>query len=87
MRIAQTTEKAAANLGPLFLFSEIETMTLEEYHRAARRLGLKPTNVPNVWANSTGEFYSVPDATNYTLDQRAETIEMLKRNLGISSAP
>jgi hypothetical protein len=62
-------------------------MTFDDYYRAARRLGLKPTNVPNVWANSTGEFYSVPDATNFTFEQRAETIEKLKHNLGISSAP
>lgn len=64
-----------------------EKMTLDEYHRAARRLGLKPTNVPNVWADSGGEFFSVPDGANHTPEQRAETIEMLKRNLGIGSAP
>ena len=29
----------------------------------------------------------VPDATKHTPEQRAETIEMLKRNLGIGSAP
>jgi hypothetical protein len=62
-------------------------MTQEEYYRAAQRLGLKPTRVPNVWANSSGEFYNVPDSTNQTPAQRTETIEMLKRNLGIGSAP
>ena len=61
-------------------------MSKEEYYRAAQRFGLKPTNVPNVWANSTGEFYNIPDPTNMTPEQRAETIEMLKRNLGIGSA-
>ena len=62
-------------------------MTQEEYYRAVRRLGLKPTGVLTVWVNSTGEFFNVPDCTNYTLEQRAETIEMLKRTLGIDSAP
>lgn len=62
-------------------------MTQEDYYRAARRLGLKPTSVPNVWANSSGEFYNVPDCTNFTPEQRAETIEFLKRNLGIGTAP
>jgi hypothetical protein len=62
-------------------------MTEEEYYRAAQRVGLKPTKVPHVWANSTGEFYSVPDCRNQTPEQRAETIEMLKKNLGIGTAP
>ncbi len=62
-------------------------MTQEEYYRAARRLGLKPTDVPNVWANSTGEFYNVPDPSAMTPEQRIETIEMLKKNLGIGTAP
>jgi len=62
-------------------------MNQEEYYRAARRLGLKPTKVPNVWANSAGEFYNVPDPTRQTPEQRTETIEMLKKNLGIGTAP
>ncbi|MDD1536085.1 hypothetical protein C7U89_22330 [Bradyrhizobium sp. WBOS4] len=62
-------------------------MTQDEYYRAAHRLGLKPTKVPNVWANSTGDFYNVPDPTAMTDAQRAETIEMLKKILGIGTAP
>ncbi len=61
-------------------------MTLDEYYRAAHRLGLKPTKVPNVWANSAGDFHNVPDGTKQSPEQRAETIEVLKRNLGIWSA-
>jgi hypothetical protein len=61
-------------------------MNQEEYLRAAQRLGLKPTKVPNVWANSAGEFHNVPDPTKQTSEQRAETIEYLKKNLGIGTA-
>jgi hypothetical protein len=57
-------------------------MTKEEYYANARRLGLEP-HTKTVWINSTGEFHHVPDPTNMTPEQRAETIEVLRRNLGI----
>jgi hypothetical protein len=74
-------------MGRLFESLETNTMNEDQYFAAARRFGLKPTNVPGVWATSTGEFHNVPDASRMTPDQRAETIEVLKRLLGIGSAP
>lgn len=61
-------------------------MTIEQYYATVRRLGLKPTTTPNVYANSAGEFYNVPDASNFTPEQRVETLEVLKRLLGIGFA-
>jgi hypothetical protein len=52
---------------------------------ALRRLGLKPSAVPTVCFNSTMEAYNVPDGLKQTPEQRVETIEYLKRALGIGS--
>ena len=60
-------------------------MTVEEYYGVVRRLlGLKQTDVPHIYHNVFGEVFRVPDAEKQTLEQRTETIEMLKQNLGIS---
>lgn len=58
-------------------------MTVNEYYAMVRRLGLQETNVPHVYRTSTGEIHRVPDATQYTDEQRAEIIERLKRLLGV----
>lgn len=58
-------------------------MDPNQYLAAARRLGLKPTNVPNVWANSAAEVFNVPDPAKYTAEQRQEIIEKLREQLGV----
>jgi hypothetical protein len=59
-------------------------MTIEEYFAAVRRLGLKPSAVPGIYFTSTMDVHSVPDPTNMTPEQRAETIERKKAALGIA---
>jgi hypothetical protein len=59
-------------------------MLLEEYYAAVRRLGLRPSPVPHVYLTASGEVQNVPDATDHTEAQRAETIERLKEALGVS---
>jgi hypothetical protein len=59
-------------------------MTNDEYYAAVRRLGLRLSSVPHTYFTSTMEVHSVPDATNQTPEQRAETIEKLKGLLGIT---
>jgi hypothetical protein len=78
-------KQAAAISGPPFLFPEIESMTNEDYYGTVRRFGLKPSKVPTVYFNSSMEAFNVPDGASQTSEQRAETIEYLKRALGIGS--
>jgi hypothetical protein len=59
-------------------------MTIEEYFAAVRRLGLRPSAVPGVYFTSTMDVHSIPDPTNMTPQQRAETIEKKKAALGIA---
>jgi hypothetical protein len=59
-------------------------MTSDEYYAAVRRLGLRPSPVPNIYLDATHDVHSVPDATNRTPEQRAEIIEKLKGLLGIT---
>ena len=59
-------------------------MTVEEFFAAVRRLGLKRTNTPGIWATSRGEFQNVEEKPErYTPEQRAEFIENLKQAMGI----
>ena len=58
-------------------------MSLDDYYGMVRRFGLKPSKVPNVYFNSSMEAYNVPDGSKQTPEQRAETIEYLRRALGI----
>jgi hypothetical protein len=60
-------------------------MTIDEYYAIVKRLGLRPTNVANVYRTPTGEFQGVPDARAFAPEQRAEIIERLKALMGISS--
>ena len=62
-----------------------QSMDPTQYLAAARRLGLKPTQVPNVWADSSGEVFNVPapDPAKYTADQLQEIIEKLREQLGV----
>ncbi len=59
-------------------------MTHEEYYAAVRRLGLRPSVVPNVYVTSSMDVHSVPDAAHRTPEQRTEIIEKLKEVMGIS---
>ncbi len=59
-------------------------MTYEEFYAAVRRLGLRPSAVPNVFLTATHDVHSVPDATDKTPAQRAEIIEKLKEVMGIT---
>lgn len=58
-------------------------MTEEEYYGVVARLGLRPTNVPTVYATGSGDLYNVPLANRYTAEQRQEIIEHLKICMGI----
>lgn len=57
-------------------------MTNDGYYVAVAELGLLPTNVPNVFRKNDG-MYNVPDGRKMTPDQRAETIEQIKKRLGV----
>ena len=59
-------------------------MTVDEYWAAVRRLGLRPSSVPGIYFTMTMDVHPVPDPTNHTPEQRAETIEKLKATLGIA---
>lgn len=61
-------------------------MTIDDYYSAVRRLGLKPSKVPDVYFTSTMDVHSVPNGSKQTPEQRAETIEYLKRALGIGTS-
>ena len=61
-----------------------EGPTVEEYFAAIKRLGLRPSCTPGVYFTSTLDVHSVPDPTNMTPEQRAETIEKKKAALGIA---
>ena len=59
-------------------------MTVEEYYRAVRLLGLHRTNVPTVYFHPViGDHFTVDDPTPMTPEQRAETIELLTSRLGV----
>jgi hypothetical protein len=59
-------------------------MTVDEYYAAVRRLGLRPSAVPNIFLTSATEVFSVPDPTHRTQEEREEIIEKLKGLLGIN---
>jgi hypothetical protein len=58
-------------------------MTVDEYYAIIKRLGLRPTKVPHVYASVAGDLHSVPDPSRRSDAQRAETIERIKMLLGI----
>lgn len=59
-------------------------ITVEQYYGVVHNLGLRPTNVPTVYrSSSSGKFFNVPAPYEMTPEQRAETLEMLKRQFGI----
>jgi|HubBroStandDraft_1064217.scaffolds.fasta_scaffold3681386_1 hypothetical protein len=61
-------------------------MEIDEYHAAVRRLGLRPSKVPNVYFTaSMDDTYSVRNPTDLTPEQRAEFIEKLKGLMGITT--
>jgi len=66
--------------------SDLPQMTEDQYWAAVRRLGLRPSNVPFVYLDRDNEAHNAPDPKNMTMEQRAETIERIKRNLGIGTA-
>jgi hypothetical protein len=57
-------------------------MTNDGYYVAVAELGLKPTNVPHVFRKGDN-VYNVKDGRQQTPDQRVETIEQLKKRLGV----
>jgi hypothetical protein len=61
-------------------------MTVDEYYAAIRRLGLRPSRVPNVYFTAfMDDTYHVRDPTDMTPEQRAEFIEKLKGLMGITT--
>ena len=59
-------------------------MTVEEYYAAVRRMNLHPTNVPTVYRTPGGDLYNVPLGSGLSATGRAEMIEILKRELGLT---
>jgi len=59
-------------------------VTVEKYFAEVRRLGLRPSEVPNVYLTALNEVQHVPNPEKQTPDQRAETIRLLKTLLGVS---
>jgi hypothetical protein len=59
-------------------------MQIDGYFAEARRLGLRPSSVPNVFLTAAGDTQHVPDPTNMTPAQRAETIEKIKQLMGVT---
>lgn len=57
-------------------------MTEEQYYYAVRRLGLLPSDVPDVFRTTDGDCYNVPDAARYTPEQRQEIIDKLRMRMG-----
>ena len=58
-------------------------MTEDEYYRAVTRLGLSPSAVSTVYLTKDRESHSVPLASRYTPEQRAEIIQKLRRIMGV----
>lgn len=56
--------------------------TIDDYYAAVKRLG-RPSNVPTVYIDKDGEPFNVPDPTKMTSDQRTETLQKIRQNLGI----
>jgi len=60
--------------------SETDTLTVDQYHAAVRRLNLRPSNVPHVFTcTDDGQQYNVPNASEFTSEERFEIIERLTR--------
>jgi hypothetical protein len=56
----------------------------EDYYAAVRRLPLSPSNKRTIWFGiNDGLPYNVPDPSNMTPEQRAETLEKLRERLGV----
>jgi hypothetical protein len=58
-------------------------LTDGQYYVQVRNLGLRPTPVRTVFVTPQGEYHSVPDASRYTAEQRAEIIDRLKLVMGV----
>jgi len=55
-------------------------MTVDDYYAAARALGLRPTDTPNLWyCSRTKEFHNVPDPAKYSEAERVDIMETLAR--------
>ena len=58
-------------------------MTVDQYYAAIKALGLRPSNVPNVYWDADGYARNVRDPRNLTEEQRAAFITKLKLEMGI----
>jgi hypothetical protein len=58
-------------------------VTVEEYLAEINRLNLRPSNVSEVYLDSSGGVHNVPDPRRYTFEQRPEILDQVKRAMGI----
>jgi hypothetical protein len=56
-------------------------MTPDECWAAAKRLGLKPTAVPNVYRDSSGNLYNVPEWERFSAEERTYLVKRLTMNV------
>jgi hypothetical protein len=57
-------------------------MTPEGYYIAVKNMGLRESNVPNVYIDRDGMTQNIPSPYDMTPDQRAETIALIRRLRG-----
>lgn len=57
-------------------------MTPEGYYAAIANMGLRPSNVQNVYIDREGMTQNVPSPYDMTSDQREETIARIRRQRG-----
>lgn len=62
-------------------------MTIAQYYAAIRSLGLKESNVPNVYWDIDGTTRNVRDPNGLSEAQRAEFIAKLKFEMGVGEKP
>jgi hypothetical protein len=60
-------------------------MTPEGYYVAVRSMGLRPSNVKDVYIDREGMTQNIPSPYEMTPDQREETIALIRRLRGEST--
>jgi len=58
-------------------------VTERDYHAAVRKMGLRPTDIPNVYRDANGDVHNVPDPANMPPAVRLGVIRRLKKSLGL----
>lgn len=58
-------------------------MTVDGYYASVKKLGLTKTSILSIYRDGDGFCYCVPDPKEMTSAQMLETLERLRRNLGL----